>query len=184
MQQRSVGLYQALNEAVEASRGQWILFVHSDDELAFLDVNAIEKLDNGIHHGAIEFIRDGKRIFGRRPPVFRRSWLKHITIVFHPNALYPRVALLAHPFEPKKYGREADMHQLYELGKTLPFKRFKGLCYRFHIHPLSTTVAALNSGERKIGIMRKLLRVYLFLFFEDERWNRLRSRLRGKRVFT
>jgi len=180
--QTSKGLYQALNEAVSKAGGDYIMFLHSDDELAGIDLDAIFFDPKTVVYGAVEFIDEkGNVLFRRRPPLFPKRCLSQYPFIFHPNAIYPKWLLLKYPFDGDKYGTAADMWQINAFRDEVKFVPTTAITYRFRIHTQSTTVKNL---KRKFGAPFWMWRIYLFLFFEDHRTARVMKLLHGKRTWS
>jgi glycosyltransferase involved in cell wall biosynthesis len=182
MNQTSKGLYQALNEAVRGAGGNYIMFLHSDDEIGKVDLRQIDLQPNVVVYGTVEFIDDSsKLLFRRRAPLFPKQCLSQYPFVFHPNAIYPRWLLLKYPFDSDSYGNAADMWQINTFRNEVKFVPTAAITYRFRIHKQSTTVKSLG---RKFPMIYWIWRVYLFLFFEDHRLARVSNLFRGKRTWS
>jgi len=180
--QTGKGLYQALNEGVLRAGGDYIMFLHSDDELGKVDLRNIELGLNIVVYGMVEFIDDnGRLLFRRRAPLFPKRCLSQYPFIFHPNAIYPRWLLLKYPFDSDKYGTAADMWQINAFRNEAKFVPSKAIVYRFRIHKESTTVKNL---ERRPPMSYWLWRVYVFLFFEDHRLARVLNLLHGRRTWS
>jgi glycosyltransferase involved in cell wall biosynthesis len=176
------GLYQALNEGVNRANGDYIMFLHSDDEIGKVDLREIDFQTNVVVYGTVEFIDDSsKLLFRRRAPLFPKKCLSQYPFVFHPNAIYPRWLLLKYPFDSESHGNAADMWQINAFRDEVKFVPTKAITYRFRIHKQSTTVKSLG---RKFPMIYWVWRVYLFLFFEDHRLSRVLNLLRGKRTWS
>jgi len=179
--QTEKGLYPALNEGVRKATGDYIMFVHSDDELSLLDLTRIVLAPDRVTYGGVEFIdAAGAVLYRRRAPCFFKNCLAQYPFIFHPNAIYPRRLLLKYPFDADKYGLAADMWQINDFRHEVSFVATNAINYRFRIHPASSTVMA---KERKPALFW-LWRVYLFAFFEDHRIARIINAFRGKRAWS
>lgn len=185
LRQRSRGLYEALNEGVAAATAPWIAFLHSDD--LWINPPTIEEIPSSpseeILVGDVSFFRTpGEILYTRSLRWFPRRALRTFPFIFHPNAIYPRQLLLAHPYNERLHGRRADMYQIAELAKSMRFRRLNSFKYGFRIHAGSTTVAGVknNSDER---LLFWFWRIYVFLFWEDRRLARMRGMLTGRRIW-
>lgn len=180
--QQGHGLYQALNEAVIKAAGDYIMFLHSDDEIGKVEFQKLELRSNRVTYGTVEFINeDGELLFRRRAPYFPKQYLSTYPFIFHPNGIYPRALLLKYPFDSDKYGIAADMWQIYAFRNEVEFVPTAAITYRFRIHKQSTTVKNLT---RRPPLSYWFWRVYLFLFFEDHRMARIAKLLHGKRTWS
>jgi len=175
------GLYQALNEGINKAGGDYIMFLHSDDEIGKVDLREIDLRPDTVVYGTVEFIdADNKLLFRRRAPLFPKACLSQYPFIFHPNAIYPRWLLLKYPFDGEKHGMVADMWQINAFRNVVRFAPTKAITYRFRIHKHSSTVKNLN---RKFPLSFWMWRLYLFLFFEDCRTMRIWNLLHGKRTW-
>lgn len=185
LRQRSQGLYEALNEGVAAATAPWIAFLHSDD--VWIKPPTIEEIPSHpteeVLVGDVSFFRTpGEILYTRSLRWFPRRALGTFPFIFHPNAIYPKQLLLAHPYNEQLHGRRADMYQIAELGKSVRFRRLRSFKYGFRIHAGSTTVVGvkMNSGE---NLIFWLWRIYVFIFWEDKRLARIRGMLTGRRIW-
>jgi len=176
------GLYQALNEGISNARGDYIMFLHSDDEIGNVDLRAIDLRPDTVVYGTVEFIdHDNKMLFRRRAPLFPKQCLSQYPFIFHPNAIYPKWLLLKYPFDGEKYGMVADMWQINAFRNEVKFVPTTAIIYRFRIHKQSSTVKSL---KRKFPLSFWMWRIYLFLLFEDCRTERVLNLLHGKRTWS
>ena len=177
--QKSKGLYPALAEAVEHAEGDYIFFIHSDDEITEFDLDFSLLKPFRVLYGKVEFCR-GRNVFTRNPPVFLRSWLKHFPFIVHPNALYPRDFFREFPFDPLKWSRKADMMQIAEASKMFDFFRYHGICYRFNVDGGGVTAAAAKNKKEPRSFFYKFFLLYVFVFFENARFSRILGKLSNK----
>ena len=180
--QRTKGIYGALNEGVAAARSPWVTFLHSDDIwLSMPDPTKLEDSDSDrVWVGDVAFFRRKDEVlYRRRLPVFPDIALRQFPFIFHPNGIYPRGLLVQFPYDEATHGRKADMHQIALLGDKVTFQRMPEFCYGFRIHSESTTVR--NVWRERESLLFWIWRIYVFLFFEDNRIARIKSRILGKK---
>ena len=181
VRQTGKGLYQALNEGVESATGDYVMFVHSDDEVGGVDLRNISLDPDRVFYGGVEFIDwDGNVLYRRRAPRFFKNCLSQFPFVFHPNAIYPRRLLLKYPFDGPRYGLAADMWQINAFRNEVEFVATPAISYRFRVHAESSTVRE----RARLPWVFWLWRVYVFLLFEDRRVDRMLGFFRGKRSWS
>ena len=98
------GIYDAMNKGVQRARGSWILFLGADDELS-CDLSTLLPLLTDpatLYYGNSYWPHSGRTYDGPFTP----SKLA-LTNICQQAILYPRHALLAHPFDPR-YRLQAD----------------------------------------------------------------------------
>lgn len=174
LQQKSKGLYAALNEAVQTVRTSHLMFVHSDDWIVVKGQPTVPRSNVEVVVFPVEFYdAEGRRCLYQRKPVwFPPAWLRRYPFILHPNAIYPADALRAFPFDEEKWGPEADMHQIADMARHVRFTRGTGMKYCFRISGSSTTVR----NRRKRSLCFWAFRTYVFLLFEDRRFARILNR--------
>lgn len=134
------GIYDAMNKGVRHASGNWILFLGSDDTLA-VDLSALlpQLQDkNTIYYGNAWW-RQSRRTYDGP---FSAAKLA-LTNLCHQAVLYPRMALLKHPFN-LKYRTQAD----WEVNMRCCSDRK----FRFQYLPL--TVANYNDASGLSSIQR------------------------------
>jgi len=122
------GIYDAMNKALAAARGEWAIFLGSDDELLTgLDAAARAMTDRqAVYYGDVEIAGSG-RISGGR---FNRYKLMQRNIC-HQAIFYPRAIYRAKPYDTKA-GMLADYKYNIELwGQGTRFEYLPRVISRF-----------------------------------------------------
>ena len=167
--QQTKGLYNALNEAIALVQSPYLMYLHSDDELApnFLleMVNAIAKSSSKskpLFYGTIDFIDEqGHILFSRRPPVYFKAIQNHTNLIFHPNGMYPTHLEKSHPYRTD-VGLVADHDHISIIAQKTALIRVPQAKYRFRMSTESSTMQKLASASSPSA--KVLPRIYLHAF--------------------
>lgn len=110
------GIYEAMNKAVTYTKGQWIIFIGADDELAsgFADMVATLKEPDTIYYGNVIFY--GKEFC----KVYDDYYLTKLNIC-HQGIFYPKAVFDKYQYDTK-YRVYADYHLNLRLWKDPEFK--------------------------------------------------------------
>ena len=133
------GIYDAMNKGVKIAKGEWIIFLNSDDYFFNQDVikNIMLKLDSSsadIIYGSTEFrYKHFKQI--RNPKPLNTIWKK---MPFnHQSCLVKRKLLLDHPFDTK-YQLAADYEFIvYHYKSGTSFNKIDTIISSFYGHGAS-----------------------------------------------
>lgn len=140
----AAGIYDALNFGVGVARGEFVSYVHSDDEVDCAFFRNSHLLAGGAdpriacEYGTVTFIDShSKTLYSRTPPFFFEALNQHTNLIFHPNAIWRRNHELAHPYRTN-VGAHADWLHTQELTRS-DVMRNPRMEYRFRISAASTT---------------------------------------------
>jgi len=163
-------LSKTLNRAIEASRGEYLVRMDSDDvsmperlaiQVAFMDANP----EVGVSGGTMQIINEqDKRIGVRRyyatdaeirAHLFRFSPFSHPTIILR-HAVLDKAGGYEHCFNP------AEDYELYfRLGRISKFGNVPQTLLRYRVVPKSMTTGSTRAMESKtLEIRRKAVREY------------------------
>jgi glycosyltransferase involved in cell wall biosynthesis len=109
------GIYEAMNKAVTYTKGQWIIFIGADDELAtgFADMVATLKEPDTVYYGNVIFY--GKEFY----KVYDDYYLTKLNIC-HQGIFYPKAVFDKYQYDTK-YRVYADYHLNLRLWKDPEF---------------------------------------------------------------
>jgi hypothetical protein len=178
VQREKNGIYDALNYGVSLVQSPFIVYLHSDDELdpGFL-AEMVKVLDKHawreeiLPYGTVDRINEESRfLFSRRPPVYIDIIQKHVSLIVHPNAIYPTHLEKKYPYSTTS-GLTADTNHVTEIAKKLKLIRVPQAIYRFRLSRWSSTV--IKKKAKRTIYRRILSRLYLQLFFETNLVERL-----------
>ena len=173
------GIYDALNFGVSVAEGEFVAYVHSDDEIdsGFFRSSRLlhDRADPRINceYGKVTFIDAGSEtLYSRYPPVFSEVLNRRTNHIFHPNAIWRRSHELAHNYR-LNVGPQADWHHTRELPRSSVLRNSE-MEYLFRISAASTT--RNNVLDHKMFPMWNLL----LLPYETQILKRISRRLRRK----
>jgi glycosyltransferase involved in cell wall biosynthesis len=181
------GIYEAINYAVSMVKSDYLMYVHSDDEIdqyfifnMYLKIDKLNQIsDKYIFYGTIDFIDSISNVlFSRKPPFFIPFVQKETPIIFHPNAIYPTALEKLYPYNLSS-GLTADHEHISVIASKTKLIRVPSAKYRFRLSSASSSVKEINYSENKRNSISLLSRVYIHLF-EDRLISRLLMKLNGK----
>lgn len=172
------GKYDAMNKAIYASTGRYLIFINSGDEL--FQQSTLSDLYQAISRLAIQD-QDKIIYFGNRQYVNQRSGVERIEIAKSPNSIfsgmfcghqsivYPRSSLINHPYN-SSYDCAGDYDQLLRLHTNgYFFQRVDQVLSRFYgggesesglIPHLEAVSAQISNGMAETKVKIKSSRYY------------------------
>lgn len=176
------GIYDAMNKGVKLAKGDWILFLNSDDcfyskdSLSQIELELKDNVD--IVYGATEFAYDGFSVI-RVPRPLPSFWKK---MPFnHQSSLSRRNLLLQHPFD-LKYRLAADYEFfLYAYKNGYSFREIDKIISVFYSGGVSTkyqyqAIKEYSHILKKYGYIGLRIFIYYQLLFLKPFFKRISSR--------
>jgi glycosyltransferase involved in cell wall biosynthesis len=167
IQLKPSGIYEALNLAIKYVNSEYLMYVHSDDEL---DDNFLREMyfaimldqEASIFYGTVRFINfTGKDLFERAPPYLVKCIQKKKNLIFHPNAIYRVSDEKKFLYEPE-LGLGADHDHINKLLYIVNVRtvRCKKAIYKFRISSLSSTI----NSKKSYSLISRIAGIYLNLY--------------------
>lgn len=176
------GIYDALNFAVSVAEGEFVAYVHSDDEIDSGFFRSSHLLHDRAHprinceYGKVTFIDAGSEtLYSRYPPHFFEALNRRTNLIFHPNAIWRRSHEKAHTYR-LNVGPQADWHHTRKLTRNSVLRNSE-MEYLFRISAASTTRNNVL-GRKKFPMWNVLI-----LTYETQILKRIWRRLRRKTGF-